>query len=47
MLLKQDADDLDSVGVVNATWTEQAEVIEDEDDDVEECMEVAIDNEYW
>ena len=46
MQLMQDADDLDSacsaVGVVKATWTEGAEVI----DDGEECMEVAIDDEY-
>ena len=38
MQLKKDADDLDSLGVVNVTWTEGAEVIDDE----EECMEVAI-----
>ena len=46
MQLRQDANVLDSiVGVVNATWTEGLQVIEDDDD--EECMEVAIDDEYW
>ena len=46
MQLRQDANDLDSiVGVVNATWTEGSQVIEDDDD--EECMLVAIDDEYW
>ena len=46
MQLMQDADDLDSacsaVGGVKATWTEGAEVI----DDGQECMEVAIADEY-
>ena len=49
MQLRQDANDLDSiVGVVNATWTEGSQGIEDDDDDDdEECMLVAIDDEYW
>ena len=46
MQLRQDANDLDSiVGVVNATLTEGSQVIQDDDD--EECMFVAIDDEYW